>query len=288
MFVDVGKDFWWWGCSLPGGTVHAALFVDRERCPAGGQAGLKALCGRLLAASPLLARHVNGEPLRLITGHDATPYCANSFAGPGIVRIGDAAVTLDPLSSQGVQTALSTALQGSLVAHTVLSVPANTTAAVAFYESRCAELVARHQRQTARLYSQQAVHPHTDFWRRRSVTAESVSIDAYITRQHRHVTVDLATTMQYRLGDEARLVELPAATGDIISLQPSLVHPALERPLTYLDDLPVAQLLSGFSGEGSAVLDVLNRLSESHARRKYERAIRWLITLGVLTPEPYH
>src|SRR5262245_29221460 len=98
MFVDVGKDFWWWGCSLPGGTVHAALFVDRERCPAGGQAGLKALCGRLLAASPLLARHVNGEPLRLITGHDATPYCANSFAGPGIVRIGDAAVTLDPLS----------------------------------------------------------------------------------------------------------------------------------------------------------------------------------------------
>jgi flavin-dependent dehydrogenase len=98
MFVDVGTDFWWWGCSLPGGTVHAGLFLDRERCPTGGQAGLKALCGRLLAESPLLARHVNGEPIRLITGHDATPYRANSFAGPGFVRIGDAAVTLDPLS----------------------------------------------------------------------------------------------------------------------------------------------------------------------------------------------
>jgi hypothetical protein len=98
MFVDVGTDFWWWGCSLPGGTVHAGLFLDRERCPTGGQAGLKALCGRLLAESPLLARHVNGEPIRLITDHDATPYGANSFAGRGFVRIGDAAVTLDPLS----------------------------------------------------------------------------------------------------------------------------------------------------------------------------------------------
>jgi hypothetical protein len=242
----------------------------------------------LLAESPLLARHVNGEPIRLITGHDATPYRANSFAGPGFVRIGDAAVTLDPLSSQGVQTALSTALQGSLVAHTVLTVPANTTAAVGFYESRGAELVARHQRQTAQLYSQQTVHPHTDFWRRRSVAAESGSIDAYVTPQHRHITVDLATTIQYRLGNEARLVVLPAATGDIISLQPSLVHPSLERPLTYLDDLPVAQLLSGFGDEGSAVPDVINRFSESHARRKYEHAIRWLIALGVLIPEPYH
>jgi flavin-dependent dehydrogenase len=286
MFVDVGTDFWSWGCSLPGGTVHAAVFLDRDRCPAGSQAELKALCGQLLAESPLLARHVNGDPIGRITGYDATPYRANSFAGLRFVHIGDAAVSLDPLSSQGVQTALSTALQGSLVAHTILTVPTNTTAAVEFYESRCGEVVTRHRYHTARLYSQQAVHSHTEFWQRRSVATESSAMKAHVPLQHRHVLADLATAMRYRIADGAQLVDLPAAVGDIISLQPSLVHPSLERPLTYLGDLPVAQLLSEFSHQGSRALDVINRLSRGHSHRKYEHAIRWLIAMGVLIPEP--
>lgn len=287
MLVDVGKDCWCWGCSLPGGTVHAAVFLDRDRCPVGGQAGLKALWGRLLAESPLMARHVHGEPEGLITVHDATPYRADSFAGPRFVRIGDAAVTLDPLSSQGVQTALSMALQGSLVVHTIRTIPANTTAAVGFYESRCGELVARHQHQTARLYSQQTVYLNTDFWHRRRGAAESISIDAHVTAQRRHVIADLATDMRYRIADETQLVELPAATGDIISLQLSLVHPSLQRPLTYLDDLLVAQLLSEFSREGALISDVIDRFSRSDARQKYAHAICLLIAIGVLIPEPY-
>ena len=239
---------------------------------------------RVLTTSPVLAPLIAGEPVHAITTHDATPSFAHHVVGPRLVCIGDAAMTLDPLSSQGVQTALSTAIQGSLVAHTILTVPEHTTAAIQFYEARCRERVIRHQRQTAHIYARQAVYPHTDFWRCRQVPHAVAALDPSVIFPHRPSLTNLSLPPGYRLAEEARLVELPAVTGDIISLQPSLVHPALERPLTYVDGMPITQLLSAGASTGRVAHDVSPSLAAPAMCQKCAAVMRWLAGLGIIIP----
>ena len=56
---------------------------------------------------------------------DASSRYAEEPVGPSFVKIGDAAFTLDPLSSQGVQSAIASALQASIVVNTFAKYPAN-------------------------------------------------------------------------------------------------------------------------------------------------------------------
>jgi flavin-dependent dehydrogenase len=247
MCVDVGTDFWCWGCRLLDGTGHTIAFVDRNCRLSGGLRDSRALWSQMLTQAPLLAKYINGELIGRIATYDATAYQANSFASASSVCIGDAAVTLDPLSSQGVQTALSTALQGSLVAHTALTLPENMAVAVEFYESRLAELARRHMHHTRRLYAQQRIYRGTEFWLCRSHLVEPGLIEVDDMPQQRPAIESPITTVRYRVTHNALIRDLPAATGNIVSLQPSLIHPSIARPLTYVDGLPIAPLLSAFA-----------------------------------------
>jgi Ferritin-like/Tryptophan halogenase len=103
------------------------------------------------------------------------------FAGPGaeplvgerLLRVGDAAFALDPLSSQGVQHALSSAGQAAIVIHTILARPENATWAKAFFRERHHEMIDRHRASCAALYSRQNRF-ETPFWQERKRLASAV------------------------------------------------------------------------------------------------------------------
>ena len=67
------------------------------------------------------------------------------------IKVGDAAIALDPLSSQGVQAALRSAVQGGAVVHTLLS-GGDVGAALEFYRNAVTELAAHHQTIAAKYY----------------------------------------------------------------------------------------------------------------------------------------
>src|SRR5205823_4176539 len=59
--------------------------------------------------------------------------CANSFAEPGLLRVGDAGSVIDPLSSQGVYKGLCSSMSAAVVINTCLKKPELESAALDFF-----------------------------------------------------------------------------------------------------------------------------------------------------------
>ena len=104
---------------------------------------------------------------------DATPRMGADLIANDFVRTGEAAVAIDPLSSQGIQEALLAAIQASAAVHTMLTPDGDHTAALEFYRERRQAAATRGRLNAARFYQ-----PHADrssFWMRRSLAADGVA-----------------------------------------------------------------------------------------------------------------
>jgi hypothetical protein len=108
-----------------------------------------------------------------LVAREATPIERFPLVGERLLRVGDAAFALDPLSSQGVQHALSSAGQAAIVIHTILARPENATWAKAFFRERHHEMIDRHRASCAALYSRQNRF-ETPFWQERKRLASAV------------------------------------------------------------------------------------------------------------------
>src|SRR5712675_2273112 len=76
---------------------------------------------------------------------DATPYLGCDCVAPTRIRLGDAALAIDPISSSGVQKAIQSALSGAIVANTLLRRPELTDAALSFYRTQLSDASERHR-----------------------------------------------------------------------------------------------------------------------------------------------
>src|ERR1700731_107124 len=99
---------------------------------------------------------------------DATLYTARQFAGERFLLLGDAGLFIDPLSSEGVQTAMASAITGAVVINTILRRPAASASALMFYRDAQNNAYSTHYRQSAEYYDQERRWPDSVFWRRRS------------------------------------------------------------------------------------------------------------------------
>ena len=71
-----------------------------------------------------------------VAARDATPNVSRDPVGHDYIRVGEASIAIDPLSSQGIQTALLSAVQGSAAVHTILTAGYDPLPAVEFYRER--------------------------------------------------------------------------------------------------------------------------------------------------------
>jgi flavin-dependent dehydrogenase len=126
--VEAGESEWYWGAPLPDGFFNATVFVNPSRC-ARGHADLY---GRLLRRSALLQGCLNGRRITEVKCCDATSYCDEDPVADNLVKAGEASFSIDPLSSQGVRSAMGSALHGALVLNTMIRRPESAPAAAAF------------------------------------------------------------------------------------------------------------------------------------------------------------
>lgn len=110
--VEAAPYGWWYLSPLPAGRCLVALHVDAEeaatmrRTPGSWQ--------NRLAATRHIAARLGGT--RFPHGPRATEACGawlDPCCGPGWVAVGDAALSFDPLSAQGIFTALYTGMRGA-------------------------------------------------------------------------------------------------------------------------------------------------------------------------------
>jgi flavin-dependent dehydrogenase len=158
--VEAGSSQWYWGAPLPDGTFNATVFVDTKDAK-------KENYLNLIYQSKLLWPRLRGGACGEISACDATSFLDEDVVTPDSIKVGDAALTIDPLSSQGVQTAIGTALHAAIVINTILDRPSDTDMAMDFYRRRVTESAQFHADTAAQQYREQWVDSASPFWQRR-------------------------------------------------------------------------------------------------------------------------
>jgi flavin-dependent dehydrogenase len=79
------------------------------------------------------------------------------------IKIGDAAYTTDPISSQGVIKAIKNAVHASRVVHTILNRPEAANLALSYYNQMLQHNIQKHQQWMYHFYSSQTIFD-TPFW----------------------------------------------------------------------------------------------------------------------------
>ena len=271
--VDVLEQGWLWGAHRPDGTFRAMAFVD-----------LDALVDRdrryrkLVDASPLFAELLRGARPGPVRVCDATGYVVDDPVADDLVRVGDAALALDPLSACGVQVAMQTAAAAAAVVHTLLVPDGDRAAARRYYTDLLAHTSARHAATAAALYAEHDAYAAHAFWRHRAARAPAAAAPAPPDPAR------LRTLLAHpvRLDPAAAVTPQPCLVDDQVRMYRALSHPALDRPVAFLGRAPLA-----------ALLDVLPAASDlAGAARVWDvatggrglRVAAWLADRGLLEP----
>ncbi|MFM6129990.1 MAG: NAD(P)/FAD-dependent oxidoreductase [Sphaerospermopsis kisseleviana] len=240
----------------------------------------------LLAESRLFTPRAEAAPIR---GCDATATIViQASGGPSqpVFRAGEAAFTLDPISSSGVECALRGGSQAAAAAHTVLS-GGELALAEAFLWERMVETVAGHARWARHHYMSAAMSG--PFWEKRScLTApepETPRLEALKTSIEWQSPDDPAVPVcgmasQVRLAPDLRVERGPCLEGDLVIARPVVIHPSLERPVAFVGNHDLPSLLAEVRpGSLQALVD---QWSTRIHRPEAARLAGWSLRKGLL------
>ena len=165
--VEAAEDGWWYTTPLPGHRRVVAFLTDSDLLPRPG-ARSATDWQRRVACVPHVhetlareRRRLAGDPVIL----DAGVAYLDRPAGPGWVAAGDSAVSFDPLSSQGILTAL---VMGAGAGHAIASmlIDADRQPLIR-WGAEYARLLETHLRLRAAYHAAERRWPAAPFWARR-------------------------------------------------------------------------------------------------------------------------
>lgn len=157
---------WWYTAPLPNRRRLLAFYTDADLPSAASAYDAAALLARAHGVSGLSER-MRGQAFANGTGHG---FCAaNSVVltpacGPGWLAVGDAALSFDPLSSQGLFNALYTGLAGAEAAERHLL---GAEDALPAYQAELDRIRDAYLAHLAAWYGEEARWPASPFWQRR-------------------------------------------------------------------------------------------------------------------------
>jgi flavin-dependent dehydrogenase len=160
--VEAAPDGWWYTALVPGGRRIAAYMTDAELLPAAMRT-LAGYCAALKATHqirlhmPVSRVRLEGAP-RVAAAHGS---CLEPVAGNGWLALGDAALAFDPLSSQGILTALFTGIAGARAADAQI---AGDYAPTEDYVRRLEQIWCAYQRNRIAYYGLERRWPDRRFW----------------------------------------------------------------------------------------------------------------------------
>jgi 2-polyprenyl-6-methoxyphenol hydroxylase-like FAD-dependent oxidoreductase len=162
--IEAAPDGWWYTSRVPAGGRVVAYLTDRDLA---APADLLSLAGfrRQLERTRHIRRAIDPDPrYQRPRGGDASSAHLEPVAGPGWIAVGDAALSLDPLSAQGLFNALYTGLKG---AEAVSAALAGDPAALADYAARLKQIYHAYLDHRTAFYALEGRWATEPFWRRR-------------------------------------------------------------------------------------------------------------------------
>lgn len=263
--VQSCEDGWAWMAALADGRRYLQLTLDARSAVLPPKKELAGYCaarfGQIAAAAPFLQDAVPiGEP----HARASTPVLNEVLAGEDWIRVGDAAMAVDPLSGNGIFQALSSALQAPAVVATLRHDPARAALARQFHQQRIEHLFYRFARIGRDFYAGEEAWAQAPFWAARRAWPDRTPL-------HAEVAPAAVSTARRPVVAHGRIAE-----------EEVVVTPDQPLGVWHLDGVPLAPLLKAVQAApqcpAEAVLQGLDGLGADAAARiaGWMRAQKWI------------
>lgn len=232
------EDGWMWMAALADGRRYLQLTVDVASADLPPKKALGDYCSARFRAVEAAVPFVrDAQPVGEPHARTSTAVLNEVVVGDDWIRVGDAAMAVDPLSGNGVFQALSSALQAPAVVATLRHDPSRAALAQQFHTRRIEHLSHRFARIGRDFYAQETRWPQAPFWAARRGWPDRLPL---------HATVTPATV---------RIARGPVVCEGRIIEEDVVVTPDQPLGVWHVDGLAVAPLLAALRAEGSAVAD---------------------------------
>ncbi|MCV2218699.1 flavin-dependent monooxygenase QhpG [Thauera sp. Sel9] len=263
--VQSCEDGWAWMAALADGRRYLQLTLDVRSAALPPKKALAGYCAARLrgidAAAPFLR---DAEPVGEPHARTSTPVLNEVLAGDDWIRVGDAAMAVDPLSGNGIFQALSSALQAPAVVATLRHDPARAALARRFHQQRIEHLFYRFARIGRDFYAQETGWTQEPFWAARRDWPDRAPL-------HAEVKPGMAVAARRPVVRDGRIVE-----------EEVVVTPDQPLGVWHLDGVPLAPLLKAVQAApgrpAEAVLQAMEGLDADVAVRiaAWMRAQGWI------------
>ena len=227
-----GQCYWQWTVDVASATLPAkALLLD--------------YCRQQRAASAL-ARAFFSDTVQLdlqLHARSSTAILSSQVCGDNWIRVGDAAMAVDPLSGNGIFQSLSSALQAPVVINTLLRKPERAALAQGFHQRRVEQLFLRFARIGRDFYADEQRWPQQPFWQARRQWPDTFV--AHAEADFSALRIERAPVLKDGFVDEAEVVITADQPLGIWHVHGVELAPLLRR----LASQPAAQALAELTAE---------------------------------------
>jgi hypothetical protein len=234
---DDGQCYWQWT-------------VDVASAQLPGKAQLLDYCrARRQASDFAQAFFAGGQESELqLHARSSTATLAPQVCGDNWIRVGDAAMAVDPLSGNGIFQSLSSALQAPAVINTLLRKPERTALAQRFHQQRVEQLFLRFARIGRDFYADEQRWLDQPFWQARRQWPDAEV--AHASADFAALRIERMPVLRDGFVDEAEVVITADQPLGIWHVQGIELAPLVRR----LSDEPADQVLAGLSEEQGRVI----------------------------------
>lgn len=237
------SDGWAWMARLADGRCYWQITLDAAAACLPSKPQLPDWCARRRGESPLVQELFSETAMQPAELHarSSTAILADEVCSANWLRVGDAAMAVDPLSGNGIFQSLSSALQAPAVVNTLLNHPAQAELARRFHRQRVRQLFLRFARIGRDFYAMERRWAAEPFWQARSGWPDAEPAHAVVA------------------SGGLRVARAPVLNGDRIDEAEVVITDDQPLGIWHLQGVELAPLVRALqAGEGIAA--VLNRL----------------------------
>lgn len=248
--VESLEDGWAWMARRDDGQCYWQWTVDVASAQLPGKAQLLDYCrARRQASDFAQAFFAGGQESELqLHARSSTAILAPQVCGDNWIRVGDAAMAVDPLSGNGIFQSLSSALQAPAVINTLLRKPERAALAQRFHRQRVEQLFLRFARIGRDFYADEQRWLDQPFWQARRQWPDAEV--AHASADFAALRIERMPVLRDGFVDEAEVVITADQPLGIWHVQGVELAPLVRR----LSDEPADQVLAGLTLEqGRAV-----------------------------------
>ncbi len=281
--IEATEKGWIWGSPTFDGQFRTITFLDPKEL----KGNTVPVAFNNVLSNTRLFEAVRNHEINDLQTCTVFTYAHTSPWQDNYLRLGEAAFSLDPLSSTGVEKAMRFSLQAVIAVNTILKT-GQTGLAQSFYEDNMIASVSSHTHWTSNYYAQAWPGQEHAFWRDRSVPyigQPDTSTTFYNRLKGKFAApkekgpdrqINVQQELQRLWHEQVRLSpalifrETPCVVDDILQLRTAIQHPNLEREIAYLEAVEISPLLS-LPGNVTTFGDVIQEWSRL---LPFEQAVR--------------